>query len=784
MLKEHSVSVRELIEFLFRSGNLDNRFNAPDMRERATIGTKAHKRIQKQYEDSFPGKYESEVYLNGIYQNQKMLLSIFGRADGIHTHQKEITVDEIKTTKVPLEDIDAILDQNHLRQCMCYGHMICSREKLESVHLRITYFNIDTEDMKHLDFFYSKEVLENFFNELCVLYSKWLKLKDDWIELRNTSIKNLQFPFPHFREGQRRFSIMVYHTIKDNKKLFAQAPTGTGKTLATLFPSIKAMEKNLAGPLFYLTSKTITRQTVENTLNLLRTKGLKLKSIVITAKEKMCINQEFKCNPYSCPYANGHYNRINDALLEIIKEEGHYSRRMIQEHAKRFSICPYELSLDLSEFSDCIICDYNYLFDPRAYLRRYFEEKGPYIFLIDEAHNLPDRSREMYSAPLSLDRLRKLRNDVRHTESKIAISARKLETEVAYYFLNENLETKWKKKELPEDIKEPLETVLKEIASYLMTPGFDALKEKLTDYFFELNTFNNAMERYDDHYITIYDNTEETLTLYCIDPSLHIREMIEKGSSCVFFSATLSPLDYYKQLFGSKDDDYSLILRSPFNQQRLCLLVNSKISTKYHARIYSAAAIVKNIELMTKHTGNYMVFFPSYKYMEMIYHLFTEKCPHILTRMQTPLMSESEREAFLDAFKHSPEQTFVGFVLMGGIFGEGIDLIGSRLSGAIIVGVGLPQIGFDRDIIKDYYQEKLGKGWEYAYIIPGANKVMQAVGRVIRSHDDKGAVILIDERFIRKPYPFIFPADWSHAISIRNEKEIRSILDHFWKQIP
>ncbi len=781
MNNEHTIGVRELIGFIYRSGNLDNRFNASDLSERGRLGVKAHKKIQKDYEETFAGAFESEVYLTCSILKKNISLSIFGRADGIHRSKQEVTIDEIKTTRIPIEDIDELLDQNHLRQCMCYGYMVVSKEKLDQINLRITYYNTDNDHIKHLNFTYSKKDLTQFINELADKYTKWLKIKDEWILERNNSIKNLHFPFERFREGQRKFSVMVYHSIKDKKKLFAQAPTGTGKTLATLFPALKAMGKALGGSIFYLTSKTITRQTVENTLDLLRNKGLKLKSIVITAKEKICINGEFKCDPYNCQYAKGHFDRVNEALTNIITNDCHLSRKTIQEHARSFTVCPYELSLDLSEFSDCIICDYNYLFDPRAYLRRYFDEAGNYIFLIDEAHNLPERAREMYSSKLSMNSLSKLREDVKSKNSKISKSTRKLETEVSYYFLNENLEPKWTKKEAPKDIKESLEDTLREIAAYLMTPGYDSMKEKLTEYFFELNAFNNTMERYDDHYISVYDNVAETLNLYCIDPSRHIREMLEKGSSCVLFSATLSPMDYYKHLFGATKDDYSLILRSPFNQKRLCLLVNSMISTKYNARQYSADSIVKNIELISRHRGNYMVFFPSYKYMEMIHNAFILKYPKIKTSIQYPYMNENDRESFLESFTHKPEETLVGFVLMGGIFGEGIDLIGTRLSGAIIVGVGLPQIGFDRNIIKDYYQNKLGKGWEYAYIYPGANKVMQAVGRVIRSHDDKGVVMLIDQRFIQNPYPSIFPADWSHAINIRNEREIIQILQAFWE---
>ncbi len=782
MTKEHSISVRDVIGFLYRSGNLDNRFNAPDLSERGKLGVKAHKKVQKQYEETFPGQFESEVFLSCSFKEKDLMLSLFGRADAILKNKKEIIVDEIKTTRIPLEDITDLLDQNHLRQCMCYGYMVLLKEKFAKIDLRITYYNIDDDEMKHLSFTYSKESLTVFINELITEYTKWLSIKDEWLSKRNQSIKGLHFPFERFRDGQRKLSVMVYHSIKDKKKLFAQAPTGTGKTLATIFPALKAMGKGLSGPLFYFTSKTITRQAVENTLSILRSKGLQLKSIIITAKEKMCINKEYKCNPYNCPFAKGHFDRINKALKDIVSRNEHFSTSLIQEHAQVHQVCPYELALDLSEFTDCVICDYNYLFDPRAYLRRYFEEKGNYIFLIDEAHNLPDRARDMYSSSLSLKTLRELIEAMKNSKSKIVKYTKKLETEASYYFLNEGSEQKWSTKKPPEDLKIPLEETLREIAAYLMTPGYDSLKEQLTDYFFALNTFNDTMERYTEQYISIYDSKYESVTLYCVDPSNHIREMLEKGNSCILFSATLSPLDYYKQLFGATEEDYSLILKSPFNQQRLCLLVNSKISTKYNARPYSAESIVENIHLITSHKGNYMVFFPSYKYLDMIYDAFSQKYPHIQTSKQTPFMSENERESFLESFKHSPKKTLVGFVLMGGIFGEGIDLIGSRLSGAVIVGVGLPQIGFDRDIIKNYYQEKLGKGWEFAYIIPGANKVMQAVGRVIRSHEDKGVVMLIDERFIHNPYPSIFPADWSHAVSIRDEREMKKILKDFWNK--
>jgi DNA excision repair protein ERCC-2 len=774
--KTHSIAVRELIEFIYRSGNLDNRFSTPPLNESAILGTKAHKKIQEEYDEN----YESEVFLSFLYETEELILSVYGRADGVREKDGTFLVDEIKSTRVPLDDITDVLDKKHLFQCMCYGFMICKKNKLNSIDLRITYYNLDDEEMKYLDYHYTVEALEAFFKSLIQEEAKWLKRRDDWNEKRDKSINDLKFPFGEFRKGQRKFSVAVYHTIKDKKKLFAQAPTGTGKTLATLFPSIKAIGQGMGESIFYLTSKTITRQAVETSLKLMREKGLAFKSIIITSKEKMCINETFKCDPYNCPYANGHFDRVNVAIENTLRETEHMSSELIRKNAAFYQVCPHEFSLDLSMFSDCVICDYNYLFDPRAHLQRYFEDGGDYIFLIDEAHNLPDRARDMYSEVLEVGTVKHLISDSGNANKKIKKAARKLETEMGYYLLGEDERKKWADPKNPKSLKEPLEACLKEIASFLMLPGYNVMKEEMTDYFFELNAFNSALERYDKKYTTIYDTGTDTIKVFCTDPSGHIKEMLGKGRATVFFSATLSPLDYYKKLFAAEEKDYSLTLRSPFEQENLCLMVNAAISTRYRTREASVNRIVENIEILTTHKGNYMIFFPSYKYMDMVFEAFIKKNPGIKAKKQEPAMNEADREAFLEAFEHAPNETFIGFVLMGGIFGEGIDLTGSRLSGAVVVGVGMPQIGFERDLIKAYYQAEIGKGWEYAYIFPGANKVMQAVGRVIRTSTDRGVVLLIDDRFVKRPYTTIFPSDWSHAVSVRNHQEIEKRVKAFW----
>ncbi len=776
-------SVRDVVEFLFRNGSLDTSFGAGGgMEDRAQQGTRGHKKVQENYEKGF----EKEVFLSATHKKDNISLHIQGRADGVYKTKKELLIDEIKTTRIPLQHIEGPVNEKHLKQGMCYGYMLLKKHKRKTVTVRLTYFNLDTEKQHSMDYQYTMDELKAFFKDLAEAYIEWLLLKAQWEEKRDASIRQLEFPYGTFRKGQRKFSVSVFKTIKDRKNLFAQAPTGIGKTLATLFPSLKAIGSARqdpdipGGPIFYLTSKTITRQVAEDTLQLMRQKGLALKSITLTAKEKICTNTIVKCNPYNCPFAKGHFDRINEVLYPLVRDHQHIDRELLQTQAQLYKVCPYELALDAALFMDCIICDYNYLFDPRAYLRRFFEESGDYIFLIDEAHNLPERARDMYSTELTFDTVRKVIAETENKAAKIEFAAKKLEDEMNFYMLNDKDDKEWTTQDAPADIKEPLEDTLREMVKYLIAPGHNKSKDILTDLFFELNAFNTAYERYDRHYITKYNIEEDAIRLFCIDPVEHLRTMRETGKASVFFSATLSPIDYYIRTCGGNEDDYKLTLRSPFPPGNFGLLVNPVISTKYHSRERSIHAVIRSIEALTEQKGNYICFFPSYKYMNLAYEQFQKRNPGIKTAVQETGMLEIEREQFLRRFHHAPDETFIAFALMGGIFGEGIDLVGERLSGAVIVGVGIPRINYDRDLIKDFYETELGKGWEYAYIYPGANKVMQAVGRVIRSPEDRGIVLLIDSRFTQPPYPRIFPPDWEHARIVKSPHKVRELAKQFW----
>lgn len=394
-MTEVRISVRGLVEFILRHGNIDNRHQA--VPEDATQeGSRIHRMIQKR----MGPEYQAEVPLKYMLPKDQYNFIVEGRADGIFQHNGLATIDEIKGTYRELARMrePRLL---HLAQAKCYAYLYSLSRGLEKVRVRMTYCNILTEELRYFYEEYSFGELESWFTALVKEYLKWADYSWEWHRTRQESIKGLAFPFP-WREGQRELVTDVYRTIYHKKKLFLEAPTGVGKTLSTVFPAVQAMGKDMGDRLFYLTAKTITRTVAEEALNLLREKGLRFKSVILTAKEKICFMDKAECNPETCPYARGHYDRINDAVFELLTREESFTREKIEEYARKHWVCPFEMCLDMSLFADGIICDYNYLFDPHVYLKRFFGEgsDGEYIFLIDEAHNLLERGREMYSAEL------------------------------------------------------------------------------------------------------------------------------------------------------------------------------------------------------------------------------------------------------------------------------------------------------------------------------------------------------------------------------------------------
>ena len=687
---------------------------------------------------------------------------------------------------MPLELIDENFNELHWAQAKCYGYMISTEEEFSELDIRLTYCNIETEEIKCLQKVFTKEELQKFFYSLIDKYYVWAKMTYDWNKIRNESIKKLDFPFKGYREGQRELAVGVYKTISSSKNMFIKAPTGIGKTISTIFPAVKAMGEELTSKIFYLTAKTITRSAAEEAFSRMRQGGLKFKTVTLTAKEKICFKDKVKCNPIDCEYAKGHFDRINDALMDLLSNSDDFRRENILKYANDHKVCPFEFALDLTLFGDSVICDYNYVFDPSVYLKRFFSENGgDYVFLIDEAHNLVDRAREMYSAELYKKPIMKLKKDMKHRNKKVAktlthmnnfmLDMKKLCDGANYnVFYEQNM-----------NIYNVLNRFVSECEEYLLQKEKSEIYDELLELYFNAYSFIKICELYDDKYVTYIENNDDDIKikLFCMDPSFLLSEALKRGKSTIFFSATLTPMDYYKEILGGSKEDNILILRSPFNTENRRLLINSSISTKYEKRDKSYNLIVDNIKsVINSKMGNYFVFFPSYKYMMAVHEKFIEEDLSCNVIVQNPSMKEDERESFLQTFKENPEETTIGFCVLGGLFSEGIDLKNDRLIGSIIISVGIPQIGFERDLIRKYFNDKNNQGYEYSYMYPGMNKVLQAAGRVIRTEEDKGIILLIDERFTNYGYKMLYPKDWFPNIIV-NSKNLQWNLEEFWSKI-
>lgn len=780
--RDIKISVRTLVEFLMRSGNLDNRFTG---RDRLADGARLHRKLQKAYGEND----RAEVHFRRSAELDELTFTVIGRADGVLDKDGRVTIDEIKSTTLPLDEV--VQDQSavHWAQAQCYAFMLAEQDGLPEIDVQLTYVHADTEEIRILTRCFSFPALREFFEGLVQGYLDWARMTASWGELRDESIRALEFPFARYRAGQRALTAKTYHALRDGMRLFAQAPTGIGKTMSTLFPAIKAMGEGMCEKLFYLTAKTITRAVAREALCRLRDVGLRLKSVTLTAKEKICFLDTPSCTPEGCPYAKGHFNRINAALHELINNNDDITRETVEQYAKQHTVCPFELSLDATLWADVVICDYNYAFDPRVYLKRFFAQDDAScecVFLVDEAHNLVDRAREMFSAELC----RRQFSGIKRALGKSAPRLCKRLGAVIKAFAALALEC-------PDDSKTAVQQELCEELYYSSEHAANELERWLKEHdkgndryddilqlYFDCLTFARTAELFDSRYVTLIDtnNHDVRVKLLCVDPSALLNRALSRARSAVLFSATLTPLHYYKEILGGREQDETLRLPSPFDPDRLRLLLCSTVSTAYRDREGSYDQVTEIIAATVQgRTGNYMVYFPSYGYLEQVYGLFVSLYPHIPTLMQRQGMTEPEREDFLARFEAQSDQTLVGFAVMGGAFSEGVDLQGERLIGTIIVGVGLAQLNPEQDIVRDYFARENSMGFEYAYMYPGMNKVLQAAGRVIRGEDDRGVVVLIDRRFARRDYLALFPTHWHGCLNAKSTAQVAQSLKEFWQ---
>lgn len=798
---EVRISVRSLVEFILRSGDIDNR-RAASPENAMQEGGRIHRMIQRRMGPS----YQAEVPLSYAYDAGEYEIIVEGRADGIITEQSvqrvAVTIDEIKGTYHDLKKMKAPVPV-HLAQAKCYAYIYATQKKLPDIRVRMTYCHMETEEIRYFHEEYLYEELQTWFGELMAQYRKWADYQFAWQKCRQASIKEMQFPFP-YREGQKELVTYVYQTIYHRRKLFIEAPTGAGKTISTVFPALKAMGEGMCERLFYLTAKTITRTVADDTISLLRERGLKLKSVILTAKDKICFMEETECNPVSCPYAKGHYDRVNEAMYDLLTHVDNFTREQIEAYARQYQVCPFELCLDMSLFADAVICDYNYLFDPHVYLRRFFAEgvRGEYIFLVDEAHNLVERGREMYSALLCKEAFLELKKTVKAYDERIAKNLDKCNKEMLA--LKRECEG-CRVVEQTDALVRALMRLGAAIEDYLEDHDDSPVRADILSFYFEVSHFLEMYELADENYVTYSELREDgsfIVKLFCVNPAGNLRDCMRRGRSTILFSATLLPIQYYKTLLGAEEGDYEVYARSVFRPDKLGLYIGSDVTSRYtrrgDAEYYRIAAYIHNI--IEKRQGNYMAFFPSHTFLQQVFEIYQKYFNgegNVECILQESHMNEESREAFLNRFRGNEdcdlqslvrmdieieeERSLLGFCVMGGIFSEGIDLKNDSLIGAIIVGTGLPQVCNERELLKKYFDGWGENGFDYAYRYPGMNKVLQAAGRVIRTVDDFGVVALLDERFLSPAYQRLFPREWQEKMVVTVDQIGRKV-ERFWDE--
>jgi DNA excision repair protein ERCC-2 len=795
-IRNIQISVRKLVEFIQCSGDLDNTKTRSDA-DAMQAGSRLHRKLQKQMGANYMAEVPLSITVPVTRDDISYELTIEGRADGI-IHNKtmkedfavftieeeeenppDIIIDEIKGVYMELSHLLAPIAV-HRSQAMCYAYIYATQQEMDRIGIRLTYCNIETENTRYFEETLSYAELKEWFDRLVNEYAKWAVWQIKWTEKRNAAIKTLEFPFP-YREGQKELATGVYKTILRKKKLFLEAPTGVGKTISTVFPAVKAMGEGITEKIFYLTAKTITRTVAEDTFKLLGEKGLHLKVVTITAKDKVCILDKPDCNPAACPRAKGYFDRVNDAVYDLLTKENDISRELITVYAEKHCVCPFEMGLDVTLWADAIICDYNYVFDPNVYLRRFFSNEKPsdYVFLVDEAHNLVDRAREMYSAVLYKDAFLEVKRMIKDKSPKLAklmdscnSDLLRLRRECDEFEVLDNAD----------GLVMHLISLMAEYETFLQEETIREGKEEIVGLYLDIRHFLNMYELLDDHY-TIYTDYEEDrfrIKLQCMDPSKNLLSYMERGRSSVLFSATLLPIQYYMEQLGGSKEDYAVYAPSSFLPENRLIMIAYDVSTKYTRRNdREYRRILDYIKRFTAaKTGNYMVFFPSYQLLQSIAELAGDELAGLV--VQSANMTEAEKEQFLEEFVENPTSSRIGFCVMGGIFSEGIDLKNNRLIGAVIVGTGLPMVCNERELFRGYFDEKNNCGFDYAYLYSGMNKVLQSAGRVIRTKEDRGAILLLDERFTQKQYYNLFPREWFPNVTV-NINTMEEIVAQFWR---
>lgn len=774
-----TVSVRDLADFCTASGDLTG---ARVSLERAQEGSAAHRFLQKSYTDAMPqdATYSKEVALTYEIDRGHYILRLQGRADGIIEGAQDPCIQEIKTTYIPLEQLTADHNPSYAAQLYIYSFIYAANNNSPRIKTLLTYYNIQSRAERSFEKLWSFDELHYYFLSLTQDYVKLCDLLMAHRSARDEALNQMSFPFENYRPNQQNFINEVYSCIKDGSTLFAEAPTGTGKTIATLYPALKALGKGLCEKVFYLTAKGQTGLVAMDTLTFLQGRNIPLKVVHIIGKERVCKLGDPACDPGVCEYCKGFFTKLRVALPQMLQLNT-FDTKAINDFAATYKLCPFELSLVLSEYCDCIVCDYNYVFNPNIRLKRYFSNgSGKYAFLIDEAHNLVDRIRDTFSITLSKNEFKKLKAS--------CAGCRKLVTRLTKIikYLDELAEERDAQQYLlpsqPEDMPDLIRNLLDTYNELVeqQQPVPEAFEDEISfllDYLMVSDHYSK-----DTHCCYCSkQNNDFTVNILCLMPAPFVRQGLSFARGATLFSATLSPEEYYLKVLGADDKSSFFRIPSPFAGEQLLVAVEDRIDTTYARRAASYKPIAQLIrKVISAKEGKYIAYFPSYEYMNRVYEEFRILDLQTRVLLHTPKMSEKQKDAFMAAFTQGSDGTLLGFSVMGGHFSEGIDLPGDQLLGVVVVGVGLPALSADRNLIQQYFSVRQLNGFDYAYVYPGMTKVLQTAGRVIRTAEDMGVVVLVDRRFARSPYNTLFPEHYRPVFLSRNDCSLDELLEEFW----
>ncbi len=796
----YHLSVHDIVDVLLRRGHLDTRvFNLSSMQE----GTRLHSFYQKEQ-----GKdYIAEYPLSKRFECDDFIYFISGKADGVIIDEKNnYTVEEIKTTVDDLDNFIKDHDQWHLGQAMFYAHILAEDKDLANVAIQMTYIKQNNYRIqKKIKQVYTKKELQDFVDDLIFRYTRYQQKLQRFKLVRNESVSHLTFPFKELRSGQEEMIQFIQKNADEKQDAFIEAPTGIGKTISVLYPLVSLFGKDKADRVLYLTSKNSIKKIAMDTLSLFLQQGCKCKCIEFTAKDNICFNDKVgHCNPDECPYAQHYYDKLFDAIFDSLEQQDNFTRATIEEICYNKVMCPYQFQLDLGNFCDVLVCDYSYVYDfrYRLALQDSINAHPKQFLCVDECHNLPERVRDMYSTELFVSTLNEALTLCLTEEFKILKKDLKKLIKTFSDLSYDPEDELYQRKGLyiiEGEISIPLlnlmDCVLADIKE-ILKKYTSLVTDSLLDFFYTLNTFYALAEMANEEgekksfltYLRIHDEKVVSFRITLLDARAVISQCSPFFQSVIYFSATLSPKNYYIDLLGGDvERSNQLILPSPFSKNNRKVFFNTQLSLRYHDRdetLYSVYSLIRTA--ISQKKGNYFVFCPSFDYLDRVFSFFEqepiEDCDLVV---QTRNMKEIEREAFLQRFSVDNEKTTIGLLVLGGIFSEGIDLVGDRLIGAIIISVGLPQIGFERDHMKEYY-DKLNdgekRGFQYAYSYPGLNKVLQAAGRVIRTENDKGFILFIDSRFRQSLYQNVMKEIYPDAVNIISASQLRMQLKNFWKE--